>query len=441
MALLAGAAAPLGACGDEPTPRGLEVDIGIPRTSQAELLAGDGLDVRLKMAGGANVRVRAAVLSDGRWRPLGRARSLLLFSGRARTVTLPLDGRGRRTLASCPSGRLAVKVKSIATYQGARTASRPLLLTAPGCRRFFAPSSFWNAPLPATAPIDPASPQVTDQLVRQVRAGFRSKLPPTVNTDQYTPGLYTAVAGERRVRVTLDGPPQREPALRAAFASVPLPPGARPAAGSDGELVAWQPSTDTLWEFWRLRRTPAGWVASWGGRLRNVSRSAGVFTAPHANWGTSATSLALAGGLILPGELASGRIDHALALGLPAIRMRQFALPAQRTDGRSRCRNAVPEGARFRLDPRLEIAPLRLPPAIAALARAAQRYGIVVREQSGAVAFYAQNSASLPGNPYGAAFGGRSPTDLLKRFPWSHLQLMRMQLRGAPLTLGLLGCL
>jgi hypothetical protein len=444
VALLAGAAAPLAACGSEPA-RGLPVTVAIPRTSQADLLAAGRVRVRMKLAGGGNVRVRAGVRDGHGAAWLGPGRKLLLFPDRWRTVGLPLDARGRGALASCPAGPLTVRVASIATYTGARTAARPLQLTAPGCRRFFSPSAFWNTPLAPSASLDAASAQVTDQLVRQVRAGFRSKLPPTINTDQYTPGLFVAKGGQSRVRVALDGPPSREPALRAAFAAVPVPPGARPAAGSDGELVVWQPATDTMWEFWRMRRTAAGWVASWGGRLQGVSRSPGVFLSPHANWGTSASSLSLAGGLILPQELAGGKIDHALALGVPAIRARQFALPAQRTDGRSRCRNAVPEGARFRVDPRVDIEALRLPAPVATLTRAAQRYGIVVREQSGAVAFYAQNVASLGRDPYPAAFGGMSPTQLLARFPWSRLQLVRMHLREQPggprLPLGLLGCL
>jgi hypothetical protein len=91
----------------------------------------------------------------------------------------------------------------------------------------------------------------------------------------------------------------------------------------------------------------------------------------------------------------------------------------------------VPEGARFRLDPALDIGALGLAPPVAALARAAQRYGILVRDQSGAVVFFAQNPSSLPGDPYPAIFGGRSPTDLLRSFPWSHLQLVEMHLSQA----------
>lgn len=86
--------------------------------------------------------------------------------------------------------------------------------------------------------------------------------------------------------------------------------------------MVWQPSTDTLWEFWQLRRDRDGWQASWGGRMDRVSSASGAYAPPHANWGATASSLALAGGVITPGELRRGRIDHALAIAIPRTRAR-----------------------------------------------------------------------------------------------------------------------
>jgi hypothetical protein len=311
------------------------------------------------------------------------------------------------------------------------TATAPVRLDPPDCDRFFGPRSVWNVPLAADTLLDPRSDAITAELRRQVDRAFRSGPPPTINTDLYSPPVYTVPADQPKIRVTLDRPPGYDPGLAATFAAVPLPEGVAPSAGADSELVLWQPSTDTMWEFWQLQPRQNGWHASWGGRLDRVSSGPGHYAAPHANWGTSASSLPLAGGLILPHELQSGRIDHALAIGVPIARARQFALPAQRTDGRSKCADSVPEGARFRLDPRLDIHSLHLPPPTAALARAAQRYGLLVRDQAGVPVLYAQNPASLPANPYPAIFGTRSPSQLLFAFPWRHLQLVKMQLAEA----------
>jgi hypothetical protein len=148
--------------------------------------------------------------------------------------------------------------------------------------------------------------------------------------------------------------------------------------------------------------------------------------------------------MMTPRELASGQIDHALSLGVPETRSSAFSRPAQRTDGVSPCAHAVPEGARFRLDPKLDIDSLGLSPPVAAIARAAQQYGIYVRDQAGSVTFYAQSSASLPSDPYPAIFGGRPAYDVLASFPWAHLQLTQMQLvptgRGSSLDGVLQGC-
>ncbi len=72
---------------------------------------------------------------------------------------------------------------------------------------------------------------------------------------------------------------------------------------------------------------------------------------------------------------------------------------------------------------------------IKAIALAVQRYGMIVRDKTGeAVALYAQ--APTDGtNPYARIFDSIPPYDLLKYFPWKHLEAVRMQLRrgtGAP---------
>jgi hypothetical protein len=293
---------------------------------------------------------------------------------------VPLTRSGRAALASCPVGRIVVTIRDRRSKR-ARSASRGLGLDPPDCARFFAPSSFWNSPLPDDVPTDPDSAAVTAELLRHVKDGVASNLPPTINTSSYTPPIYTVGARQARTRVKLDRPPGLAPDLERAFAAVPLP---------------------------------------------------AVFGPPHANWGTTASGLPLVGGLITPRELRAGRIDHALALAVPMVRARQFARPAQRTDGISTCPYSVPEGARFRLDPALDVSALGLPGPTAALARAAQRYGIIVRDQSGSVAFYAQNAASLQPDPYPALFQGQAPQALLKNFPWSRLELVRMQLVRLP---------
>ena len=130
-------------------------------------------------------------------------------------------------------------------------------------------------------------------------------------------------------------------------------------------------------------------------------------------------------------ELRKGRIDHALAINLPAPRAGVFAWPAQRTDGTGPL-DALPEGARLRLDPTLDVSALKLPKLTRMMALAAQRYGLVVRDQTGhGFSFFAENPSQFPGKPYERYLRGRTPQQLLAKFPWDRLQVLEMKLCSA----------
>jgi hypothetical protein len=288
---------------------------------------------------------------------------------------------------------------------------------APPHTRPFAVNSFWNQPLAYGGELDPLSSTWVADLKRQMLAAN-----PWINTTNYSAPVYTVPAEQPTVRVKLDA---ADSALQQAWNEVPLPPNARPASGSDKQLVVWQPSTDTMWEFWVLEKRADGWHAGWGGKMRHVSQNPGYFTDPP-RWGATATSLPLLGGLIRINELRAGRIDHALALAIPETRAEWFTWPAQRTDGYTRGSTAIPEGARFRIDPRLDLSKLRMDPFVRTIAEAAQRYGIVVRDKAGAVTFYAEDPAPTGTNPYaspGGLFGDKWLNQVLReQFPWDHLR-------------------
>lgn len=293
----------------------------------------------------------------------------------------------------------------------------PVLLLAsagaPASARPFAADSFWNAPLSRTASIAGNSARLVAALGRQVdTAGV------WINSRQYSTPVYTVGPDQPTVKVALD---TFAPTLQADFAAVPLPPNAIPARGSDGHLTVYQPASDALWEFWQLRLAADGWHARWGGKMTGVSDNPGYFAAPL---GATGTSLPLLGGLIRIGELRSGRIDHALALAIPRPKADSFVWPAQREDGTADDTAAIPEGTRLRLDPKLDVRALHLPRAARAIALAAQRYGIIVRDFAGAVTFYAEDPTPTGANPYVALYGGRYPDKVLARFPWSRLQVL-----------------
>jgi outer membrane biosynthesis protein TonB len=292
--------------------------------------------------------------------------------------------------------------------------------------RFFASTSFWNERLSASAPVDPSSAGIVSALSALASTEEAEKKGPAINTTAWSVPIYTVVSSNST-------------ALQSAWSAVPLPSNAQPAAGSDEHLVVWQPSTDKMWEFWGLEKPKGTWQASWGGAMENVMADKGVY-GPEAwpgattTWGASASSLPIAGGLITFEDLEHGVINHALAMAVPNVREGEYASPAQRTDGYMLGLTTLPEGAHLRLEPGLDLASLHLPPFTLMLARAAQRYGIFIRDRSSNIAFYGQDPIPLGTEPYTGSTGyfeGKSSEALLASFPWSHLQVLKMELHPA----------
>jgi hypothetical protein len=367
-------------------------------------------------------------------------------NSRSRPKTKPSRSRRARQRRASGQRRHGARRKRCAPRARRRSPGTPPILTRPptfpspggtgscGCQadaapaprpapreRPFSPTSFWNTPLGPDAQLDPASDLLVGELADQV-----VEYGPWINTYEYSSPVYTVGPSQPRVKVTLDT--SFRP-LEEAFAAVPVPPHAEPADGNDAHMVVSQPGTDTLWEFWHMARRPDGWHARWGGKMDDVSTNPGWFPSPH---GATATGLPLLGGMMRIDELRRGRIDHALDISLVRTRAGAWSLPATRTDGWLTGPETIPEGARFRLDPRLRIETLDLPPVTRMIAEAAQRYGIVVRDKAGAVAFYGEDPAPTGSNPYygpAGLYGGRNPAQLLSRFPWSRLQLLQMELR------------
>jgi hypothetical protein len=298
----------------------------------------------------------------------------------------------------------------------------------------FSANSVWNRPDVGSQPL--GDPRLAQELTQEAQSEMKAGIGPWIETSDSSTPVYVVGPSQRCVPVHLDVTQAYGKTLSTAFERVPLPADARPADGSDAHLTLIQPSTDSMWEFWKLRREGDAWHASWGGAIHGLSASPGYYTSnswpgARAYWGASATSLPVVAGTMTIGELESGHIDHALAISIPNARRGVFAFPAQRTDGTLGTAEAIPEGTTFRLDPKLDIPSLHLPRVIAVMAEAAQRYGIIVRDKTlHAIGFYAEDPTPLGTNPYTRLFDGKSPSELLASFPWARLQVVKLNLKS-----------
>jgi hypothetical protein len=376
---------------------------------------------------------------------------------RRRTASHKGKKKTGKPAASKPSGSTNSTAQSPGSPAGSTTPSAGSTLSTPYVPTpyagFFSPTSIWNEQVPANAAIDPNSAGIVGNLLNQEQTETNG-----IATTSYGVPIYTVGPTQPTVQVTLEQG-AASALLQSALDAVPLPADARPAPGTDGYLVVYQPSTDTMWEFWKLQLATSGWEATWGGEMQNVSTDPGYYRnadnllgnpIENEQWGAPATSLPLLGGTMTIGELEAGSINHALALQLANTCQGEFVAPAQRTDGTvnpSTNSNCVPEGAHFRINPSVNLASLNLPPFVYMMAVAAQKYGIVVDDRTSGIGFRAEDPYQFeqeygynpymgpedePGTP-GALFN-QWPQQLMADFPWNDLQLLQMTVRTEPDT-------
>jgi hypothetical protein len=214
----------------------------------------------------------------------------------------------------------------------------------------------------------------------------------TSDPSQYTYPVYEVDAGTPAIRLTVDGTWSNVVAddrplevARNVTVEVPIPQRAVAAAGSDAQIVIVDRARGDEWGAWRLRRDPDGWRAE-NAYHYNIRWSGVPPRGPDGTpFGSRGAGLPYLAGLVRPCEIASGRIDHALAFAYDGPSARRV-YPATKSDGLRAGAATLPEGARLQLDPSLSAARIRswgCHGACLVVASALQRYGMYVVDNSG----------------------------------------------------------
>jgi len=232
--------------------------------------------------------------------------------------------------------------------------------------RPFAPTSAFNTVIPTAPAVDPKSGPMIDSAARtgQLHA----------NLVEYGIPIYTAAPDTPRYSVTCDltglwGP------CPLSDVPVPVPGNAVPNTGEDGVLTVIDPSSNTVSEYWRARRTAQGWAAAFGA----------VNSLTGSGWGGASTGAGASrvAGVVRVSEIEAGLIPHALVLQSDNVCAGVVRPPALKTDGDSSRPDCIPEGARLQLDPDLDLATLDLSPGERTVARAMQEYGGFLIDRAG----------------------------------------------------------
>ncbi|MFB9312861.1 hypothetical protein [Nocardioides plantarum] len=122
----------------------------------------------------------------------------------------------------------------------------------------------------------------------------------------------------------------------------------------DGWFTVFDQRTRTAYDLWRARRENDGTISYHF--MRTWDLDGPGFNQPYVV-SARGSGLPLFGGVIRPGELERGQINHALAISIPGPAAGTFVQPASSTDGNNNNGDSLPEGARIRLKGDFQLAP------------------------------------------------------------------------------------
>jgi hypothetical protein len=284
-----------------------------------------------------------------------------------------------------------------------------------GFVRWYSSDSPFNQRIASGAAVDPGSAAMVDRLVSGAPGGF------AIGAKQWTVPVW--YAGSTTPRVTVKLTASWAPARK--LVGVPIPGKAKPDPAGDHHMTIIDRSTGCEYDFWQaVHNTDGSWSASWGNAT--LSTGTGVYA---GGWATTAAGFANGLGKIRPEELAAGSINHALVFGFPYTKEGGPVLPATSSDGHSTASGAIPEGARLQLDPSLDLASLGLNAWQATIARALQKFGMILGDTGGTVGLSAVNAISFPGTPYpwGDVSYAYLPTSLLQ-----HMRVLKLGPQYSP---------
>ena len=301
------------------------------------------------------------------------------------------------------------------------------------CKRPYPAESIWNVPIDWNiAKIHPMSDLM-------MKAFFGSENWIGADTSRYTPNVYWVSNRTPLVSVQLMKNRFRD-AINdqtlqygepAGVVWLPLPANARPAVGTDGQLVVINVDTG---EEWGLNKgyidSEGNWFA--GGVYRYHIENSGV---PPEGFGQRGAGISQLAGIVRRCEVEQGRVEHAVTLaydypcepevcqgnGWPAS-----IPPFRKTDGRGTASFDIPEGARLAIRP--EVSPEEIKQACAGLkgcivwVLSMQTYGGFVVDNSDHPKTYAEGDATANWDPsiWTNTMLRRIPPDWYVVIDWNH---------------------
>jgi len=254
--------------------------------------------------------------------------------------------------------------------------------------RFFSNKSFWNQPLPADPEIDPRSAYWIGLMKTDRMRNFG------VNATRFTIPIYE-VNENTALKIVHENSTFYHH-WKGLEERLPIPDDAVPDAQSDAHMALIDRPRNLVWDMWLVRKVNGEWYSNTG--IRYSLDGPGDFISYHLGmkngdsvhqYGPSrAAGVPIIAGLALYDEAASGVIEHKIAAATRFVAHQEFVYPAIWTDGT--CDGGIPEGSVIQLDPALDLSQFKLTAEEQALARAMQKYGMVLVDYAGGNVVYAE---------------------------------------------------
>lgn len=281
-------------------------------------------------------------------------------------------------------------------------------------KQFFSNSSFWNTPIAENAETDPKSDYFIKLLENEPRKNYFG-----MNLDKWTIPVYEVTDTTPKYKIGLYHLTPREKAgwktsrqtfgHGAAFAndSVPIPALATPDRETDSHMALVDYKNRVAWDMWGLKKNADGsWQSKTG--MKYSLDGDGTFTSEniqpmdgesiHFHGPSRAPGVPAIAGLIMYDEVKAGEIRHKLAFCSRFAALQEFTYPAIWTDGF--LKNGLPQGAVLQLDPKLDLSAFNLLPGELVVAKAMQKYGMVLVDWGGGQAIYAEGLWAQPGKSW-----------------------------------------
>jgi hypothetical protein len=298
--------------------------------------------------------------------------------------------------------------ETLPTQRATTTPAHTVLAAATGdCTPPY--TGVWRTPIPANAAVDAKNAQYIATLTGPFGSDVSQFTMPVYRIVGSIPlktmtvsGVYSDVTNNGNTLTKTKGAIQ-----------VPVPVGAKEAAGSDAQIIFWNQSTGDEYGFWQVKMNADGSGTAVNGYHYNTKWS-GV---PPTGFGSRGAGVPYLTGLVMPCEITQGHIDHPVALAYQSTSA-TFVYPATKSDGT--VVNGMPEGAHLQLDPGLTAAQIEAWGCTAAcltMAKAMQQYGLIIIDKAGHPKVYAEYEGT-------AQWGGVISANTVAKIPYSAFRVL-----------------